>query len=170
MTHQLEFTEAELLSYQVETVYATAGKPTSWFRDDLAPEFMADATLATRGTVRAVERGRRARIHRDNETGQIDGWLVKSDTAGQSYKVTIQQCHRTGVHFGCNCQSGIHRPGQPVPCFHAAAVGASLVRRGLLDQEANSGLFVPTALAIQLGGVHEPANTVEDDFARFARQ
>lgn len=147
-TSTAPLTRSDEIHYLTEVVGGTARKPVSWFRDDLSPEYMGEVTLPERSEVRAVERGRNARIARDDE-GRIVGFDVHSDTHHRSYRVTIVGASSLATYFGCNCPSGIHRPGQPVPCFHAAAVARSLARRGLLRQDGP--MWVPTELTYDLG-------------------
>jgi hypothetical protein len=154
------------LSDEVSHLSTVLGKtinlPERYFRDDLSPEYMVSTHLANRSEVRAKERGRLARLA--YEDGRLVGFDVRSDTHHRSYRVRIISCTRLATYFGCNCPSGIHRPEQPEPCAHVGAVAASLVRRGLLRRDADTGLHLPTDKAFKLGIAARLAEPV-DPFA-----
>ena len=150
-------THEDELDYLVQAVGSTAGLPVRWFTDDLSPEYMAGVTLPERSEVRAVERGRVARLA--FEHGRLVGFDVRSDTNHHSYRVTIRQCSQLVTYFSCTCPSGTYRPGQPVPCAHAAQAARRLVREGLL--RPSGALHVPTEKAYRYGMVERvevPAN------------
>lgn len=132
------------------------------FRDDLTPAYMAAASRPMRAEVRAVERGRRARLDSENRC-----FVVASDTGHGNYTVRVVDA-REGhpVTLTCSCLDGVYRPGEG-GCHHVGAVVRRLVRADLVEYSAELRGWVPTALAVTLGAA-QPAYTeaeLEEAFA-----
>lgn len=92
---------------------------------------MTKQTVNTLGAeVRAVEEGLTARY--DAKTGTFR--VRSSSRPGLRWTVTVGAVHSTKgwlLKLSCTCESGTARPGDLVPCLHAACTARSLERRGL---------------------------------------